>query len=46
LDEAAILVGFSLSKLKEELHDRRISFVKVGKRRHILDAEINRYLLR
>ncbi len=36
----------SLSKLKEEIRDGKISFVRSGKRRHILDAEINRYLLR
>jgi len=46
LDEAAVLLGLSLSKLKEELRDRKISFVFAGKRRHILDAELNRYLLR
>ena len=46
LGETRILLGMSLSKLKEELRDDKISFVRVGKRRHILDAEINRYLLR
>src|SRR5713101_5779608 len=43
LDEAAVLLGISLSTLKQEILDGKISFVYVRQRRHILDAELNRY---
>jgi excisionase family DNA binding protein len=46
LAEAALLIGVSLSKLKGELRDHQLAFVRAGKRRRILDAELDRYLLR
>jgi len=45
LREAAQLVGVSLTKMKDEIRDGRISTVTAGKRRRVLDAEITRYLL-
>lgn len=43
--EAAHLIGFSLTMVKDEVRDRKIATVMAGKRRKILDAEITRYLL-
>jgi excisionase family DNA binding protein len=45
LREAAILMGISLTKLKDLIRDRKISIVVAGARRRVLDAELNRYLL-
>ena len=45
LSEAAILMGISLTKLKDLIRDRKINIVVAGARRRVLDAEINRYLL-
>ena len=38
--EAATLIGISESKLKEELRDHRIAFLRVGKRRFLARKEI------
>ena len=46
LKEAAALLGVSLTKLKDEIRAGRVGVVLAGKRRRVLDAEINRYLLR
>ena len=45
LREAATLMGISLTKLKDLILEGAIAIVTAGKRRRILDAEINRYLL-
>ena len=45
LREAARLLGVSLTKIKDEIRDGRIAIVLAGKRRRVLDAELNRYLL-
>ena len=44
--DAAQLLGIGQTKMKDEIRDGKIAIVKVGKRRRILKAEINRYLLR
>ena len=45
LKEAAQLMGMSLTKTKDEVRSGKIAIVRAGKRRRIMDAEINRYLL-
>ena len=45
LREAAKLLGVSLTKIKDEIRDGRIAIVLAGKRRRVLDAKLNRYLL-
>jgi excisionase family DNA binding protein len=45
LREAAVLLGVSLTKVKDEIRAGRLSIVTAGRRRRVLDAEINRYLL-
>ena len=45
LKETAVLLGVSLTKVKDEVRGGRLGVVLAGKRRRVLDAEINRYLL-
>ena len=45
LREAAQLLGISLTKLKDEVRDRKLAVVHAGRRRRLLDGELTRYLL-
>lgn len=46
LDEAARLLGCSLTKVKDEVRKGKLATVRVGERRRVLESEIKRYLTR
>jgi excisionase family DNA binding protein len=45
LGDAAELLSISMTKIKDLVRDKKISIVRVGSRRRILNVEIDRYLL-